>query len=209
MPITIAIVEDVVATREHLLTVLARVRGLKCLRACASGEEALRMLPADAPDVVLMDINLPGMNGIECIARLKEQLPQAQMLILTTYEDGDMIFDSLRAGASGYLLKSTPPSELAEAIEQVHAGGSPMSMGIARKVVSHFQRIPRPATEFEQLTPRETEILAQLAQGFHYKEIGERLGISLSTVRTHLHTIYGKLHVQSRTEAVVKFLGRK
>ncbi len=209
MTITIAIVEDVAATREHLLAVLGRVRGLKCLRACASGEEALRTLPSGAPDVVLMDINLPGMSGIECVARLKEKLPRTQMLILTTYEDGDMIFDSLRAGASGYLLKSTVPTELVEAIEQVHAGGSPMSMGIARKVVSHFQKIPRPATEFEQLTAREAEILAQLAQGFLYKEIGERLGISLSTVRTHLHTIYGKLHVQSRTEAVVKYLGRK
>ena len=195
MTITIAIVEDVAATREHLLAVLGRVRGLKCLRACASGEEALRTLPSGAPDVVLMDINLPGMSGIECVARLKEKLPRTQMLILTTYEDGDMIFDSLRAGASGYLLKSTVPTELVEAIEQVHAGGSPMSMGIARKVVSHFQKIPRPATEFEQLTAREAEILAQLAQGFLYKEIGERLGISLSTVRTHLHTIYGKLHV--------------
>ncbi len=209
MTITIAIVEDVAATREHLLAVLGRARGLKCLRACASGEEALRTLPGDAPDVVLMDINLPGMSGIECVARLKEKLPRTQMLILTTYEDGDMIFDSLRAGASGYLLKSTVPTELVEAIEQVHAGGSPMSMGIARKVVSHFQKIPRPATEFEQLTAREAEILALLAQGFLYKEIGERLGISLSTVRTHLHTIYGKLHVQSRTEAVVKYLGRK
>ena len=209
MTITIAIVEDVAATREHLLAVLGRVRGLKCLRACASGEEALRTLPSGAPDVVLMDINLPGMSGIECVARLKEKLPRTQMLILTTYEDGDMIFDSLRAGASGYLLKSTVPTELVEAIEQVHAGGSPMSMGIARKVVSHFQKIPRPATEFEQLTAREAEILALLAQGFLYKEIGERLGISLSTVRTHLHTIYGKLHVQSRTEAVVKYLGRK
>ena len=209
MTITIAIVEDVAATREHLLAVLGRVRGLKCLRACASGEEALRTLPSGAPDVVLMDINLPGMSGIECVARLKEKLPRTQMLILTTYEDGDMIFDSLRAGASGYLLKSTVPTELVEAIEQVHAGGSPMSMGIARKVVSHFQKIPRPATEFEQLTAREAEILALLAQGFLYKEIGERLGISLSTVRTHLHTIYGKLHVQSRTEAVVKYLERK
>ncbi|MBI5800850.1 MAG: response regulator transcription factor [Verrucomicrobia bacterium] len=209
MPITFAIVEDVAATRVQLLAVLKRAPGLRCLRACADGEEAVRLLPADAPDVVLMDLNLPGMSGIECVARLKERLPRLQVLIFTTYEDGDQIFNSLRAGASGYLLKSTPPGELVEAIEQVHAGGSPMSMGIARKVVSHFQRIQRPTAEFEQLTPREREILAQLAKGFLYKEIGEQLGISLSTVRAHLHAIYGKLHVQSRTEAVVRYLGRK
>ena len=209
MPITFAIVEDVAATRVQLLAVLKRAPGLRCLRACANGEEAVRLLPADVPDVVLMDLNLPGMSGIECVARLKERLPRLQVLIFTTYEDGDQIFNSLRAGASGYLLKSTPPGELVEAIEQVHAGGSPMSMGIARKVVSHFQRIQRPTSEFEQLTPREREILAQLAKGFLYKEIGEQLGISLSTVRAHLHAIYGKLHVQSRTEAVVRYLGRK
>ena len=209
MPITYAIVEDVATTREHLLAVLRRAPGLTCLRACATGEEALRWLPTDAPEVVLMDLNLPGMSGIQCVQKLKEVCPQIQVLILTTYEDSDLIFDSLRAGASGYLLKSTPPDDLVEAIEQVRAGGSPMSMSIARKVVSHFQQLRAPAAEFEQLTPRELEILAQLARGLHYKEIGDQLGISVSTVRTHLHAIYGKLHVQSRTEAVVRYLNRK
>ncbi len=209
MSITYAIVEDVAATRQHLLAVLRRAPGLTCLRTCATGEEALRWLPTDAPDVVLMDLNLPGMSGIQCVAKLKAACPQLQVLILTTYEDSDLIFDSLRAGASGYLLKNTPPDELVEAIEQVRAGGSPMSMSIARKVVSHFQQFRAPAAEFEQLTPRELEILTQLARGLHYKEIGDELRISVSTVRTHLHAIYGKLHVQSRTEAVVRYLSRR
>jgi DNA-binding NarL/FixJ family response regulator len=208
MSITYAIVEDVAATREHLLAVLRRDPHLTCLRACASGEEALRLLPDDAPDVVLMDLNLPGMSGIQCVAKLKAACPRLQVLVLTTYEDSDLIFDSLRAGASGYLLKSTPPDELVEAIKQVRAGGSPMSMSIARKVVSHFQQLPAVPNEFDQLTPREWEVLTQLARGLHYKEIGDGLGISVSTVRTHLHTIYGKLHVQSRTAAVVRYLSR-
>jgi DNA-binding NarL/FixJ family response regulator len=208
MSITYAIVEDVAATREHLLAVLRRDPHLTCLRACASGEEALRLLPDDAPDVVLMDLNLPGMSGIQCVAKLKAACPRLQVLVLTTYEDSDLIFDSLRAGASGYLLKSTPPDELVEAIKQVRAGGSPMSMSIARKVVSHFQQLPAVPNEFDQLTAREWEVLTQLARGLHYKEIGDGLGISVSTVRTHLHTIYGKLHVQSRTAAVVRYLSR-
>jgi DNA-binding NarL/FixJ family response regulator len=153
-----------------------------------------------------MDINLPRMNGIECVARLKDQLPKTQVLMLTTYEESDLIFDSLRRGASGYLLKNMPPAELIQAIEQVHAGGAPMSMQIARKVVSHFQQIKKPQSEMEQLTKREHEILALLAKGYLYKEIADQLGITLSTVRAHLHTVYEKLHVQSRTEAVVKYL---
>lgn len=206
MTITFALVEDVASTREHLLAVLRRAPELKCLRACASGEEALRLLPDDAPDVVLMDLHLPGMSGVQCVSRLKQRLPRTQVLVLTTYDDADRIFDSLRAGASGYLLKSTPPDSLVEAIIQVRAGGSPMSMGIARKVVSHFQRLPSPTADLHQLTPRELEVLTLLAQGLHYKEISEQLGVSLATVRTHLHAIYGKLHVQSRTEAVVRYL---
>jgi len=129
-------------------------------------------------------------------------------LMLTTYEESDLIFDSLRSGASGYMLKNAPPKELINAIEQVHAGGSPMSMQIARKVVNHFRQIKQPGSDVEKLTSREQEILALLAKGFLYKEIADQLGISLSTVRAHLHTVYQKMHVQSRTEAVVKFLGR-
>jgi DNA-binding NarL/FixJ family response regulator len=136
-------------------------------------------------------------------------MPKTQVLMLTTYEESDLIFDSLRKGASGYLLKNMPPTELIQAIEQVHEGGAPMSMQIARKVVNHFQQIKRPESDVEKLTGREHEILALLAKGYFYKEIADQLGISMSTVRAHLHAVYEKLHVQSRTEAVVKFLERK
>jgi DNA-binding NarL/FixJ family response regulator len=208
MRITVSIVEDNRGTRESLTELLGRASTLRCIGSHADGESALRKIPDELPDVVLMDINLPGMNGIECVSRLKDQLPQTQVLMLTTYEESDLIFDSLRSGASGYLLKNAPPKELIAAIEQVHAGGSPMSMQIARKVVSHFRQIKQPSSDMETLTTREQEILALLAKGFLYKEIADQLGISLSTVRAHLHTVYQKLHVQSRTEAVVKFLGR-
>src|SRR5581483_1441336 len=159
-------------------------------------EQALRGIPAEKPDVVLVDINLPGMSGIECVAKLREQLPQLPMLMITTYEEGELIFNSLRAGAKGYLLKNTPPSELVQAIEQLHAGGAPMSMQIARKVVDHFCR-QQPLSDMDQLSRREEEVLALLAKGFIYKEISEALKISLATVRTHVHHIYEKLHVQS------------
>jgi len=208
MRIRVSIVEDNRGTRESLTELLGRAPALRFVNAHSSGEDALRQIPVDAPDVVLMDINLPKMNGIECVAKLKQQLPRLHVLMLTTYEEGDLIFDSLRKGASGYLLKNMPPSELIQAIEQVHAGGAPMSMQIARKVVMHFQQIKKPQSDMEQLTRRESEILALLAKGFLYKEIADQLGISLSTVRAHLHTVYEKLHVQSRTEAVVKYLER-
>jgi DNA-binding NarL/FixJ family response regulator len=208
MRIKVAIVEDNRGTRESLSELLERAPALRFVGAHPSGEEALRRIPAEAPDVVLMDINLPQMNCIECVARLKQQMPNTQVLMLTTYEESDLIFDSLRKGASGYLLKNMPPAELIQAVEQVHAGGAPMSMQIARKVVNHFQQIKRPQSDVDKLTKREHEILALLAKGFFYKEIAEQLSITLSTVRAHLHAVYEKLHVQSRTEAVVKFLGR-
>jgi len=207
-PVNVAIVEDSRGTRESLTELLGRAPRLRCVGAYATGEEALRDLPARNPDVVLMDINLPGISGVECVARLKEQFPKIQVLMLTTYEESDLIFASLRAGASGYLLKNMLPAELVQAVEQVHSGGAPMSMQIARKVVNHFQQIKQPASEVEKLTKRELEILTLLAKGYLYKEIAEHLGITLSTVRAHLHAIYEKLHVQSRTQAVVKFLER-
>jgi len=209
MGIKVSIVEDSRGTRESLTELLGRAPGLRCVGAHSSGEKALEAIPQESPDVVLMDINLPGMSGIECVAQLKERLPKLQVLMLTTYEESDLIFDSLRNGASGYLLKNMPPAELIQAVEQVHSGGAPMSMQIARKVVSHFQQIRQPSSDVERLTKREQEILALLAKGYLYKEIADQLGITLSTVRAHLHTVYEKLHVQSRTQAVVKFLGRE
>ena len=207
MRIKVSIVEDNRGTRESLSELLGRAEALRCVGSHPTGEEALRAIPTEQPDVVLMDINLPGMSGIECVRRLKELLPRTQVLMLTTYEESDLIFDSLRNGASGYLLKNIPPSELIQAVEQVHAGGAPMSMQIARKVVNHFHQIKQLDAKAEQLTKREHEILALLAKGFLYKEIADQLGITLSTVRAHLHAVYEKLHVQSRTQAVVKFLG--
>ena len=207
--ISVALVEDVRGTRENLMELLRRATGMTCAGAFASGEEALKLLPALSPDVVLMDINLPGMSGVKCAAQLKTTQPKLQILMLTAYENSDLIFESLRAGASGYLMKNTEPDEIIHAIEQVHAGGSPMSMQIARKVVSHFQEIKKPSSDFEQLTPREQEILSLLAKGFLYKEIADQLQISLHTVRGHVHLVYEKLHVQSRSEAIIKYLGQK
>src|SRR5207247_2128143 len=185
--------EDSRGTRESLTELLERAPGLRCVGAHASGEQALQSIPTESPDVVLMDINLPGMSGIECVARLKERLPKLQVLMLTTYEESDLIFDSLRKGASGYLLKNMPPAELVQAVAQVHAGGAPMSMQVARKVVNHFHQMRgKPSSPVEELTPREHEILGLLAKGFPYKEIANQLGIAVGTVKVHLHAIYEK-----------------
>lgn len=206
--ITVSIVEDDRGTRQHLMTILGGSGSLRTLNAYESGEDALRGIPEAVPDVVLMDIKLPGMSGIQCVAELKGKFPRLQILMLTTYEDSKLIFDSLRAGASGYLLKNVPPQEVVQAVEQVSAGGSPMSMAIARKVVGYFQQMKQVKSELDVLSKREQEILALLAKGYLYKEIADQLGISTGTVRVHLHTVYEKLHVSSRTEAVVKFLGK-
>ena len=206
--IRVGIVEDVKGTREALTALIQGAEGLACVCAVATAEAALRELPPLAPDVVMMDIKLPGMSGIQCVAGLKRLLPRLQILMLTTYEDTDLIFDSLRAGASGYLLKKAPPQEIILAIGQVYEGGSPMSVHVARKVVNHFQQITQPSSEVERLTPREYQILDLLAKGYRYKEIVDQLNLSLSTVRTHIGAVYEKLHVQSRTEAVVKYLRR-
>lgn len=208
MSIAISIVEDQHAMRESLVEWVGSAPGLRCVGSHASAEEALRDIPDEKPDVVLMDINLPHMNGIQCVSRLKELLPKTQVLMLTTYDEGDMIFDSLRAGANGYLLKNMPRNELVEAVQQVHAGGAPMSLQIARKVINHFHQPKKSAAELDQLTARELDILKLLAKGYMYKEIADRLGISMSTVRTHITAVYEKLHVQSRTEAAMKLVGQ-
>jgi DNA-binding NarL/FixJ family response regulator len=206
--ITVSIVEDNQGTRESLLALLNGVARLRCLAAYPTAEDALKGIPAQKPDVALVDINLPGMSGIECVSRLKLQLPELQVLMLTTYVETDQIFNSLRAGASGYILKNRPPAELVQAIEQVCTGGAPMSLQIARKVVEYFHRIAKPAAETEKLSQREEEVLALLSKGCLYKEIADQLNISLNTVRTYMKRIYEKLHVQSRTEAAAKYVGR-
>lgn len=205
MTITVSIVEDDRRTRESLVTMLHRSSGVRLLGAHPSGEVALASVPREKPEVVLMDINLPGMSGVDCVARLKSQMPGLRVLMLTTYEDSHLIFNSLRAGASGYILKNRSPAELMDAIQQVHGGGAPMSMRIARKVVDFFNQLPGPTPESEQLSEREAEVLAALAKGLLYKEIATQLGISENTVRTYIKRIYEKLHVQTRTEAVAKF----
>jgi len=207
MSIKISIVEDQPEMRESLVAWLGDAPGLRCVGAHATGEEALKKIPQENPDVVLMDINLTGMNGIQCVSRLKESLPKTQVLMLTTYDEGDMIFDSLRAGANGYLLKNMPQAELVEAVQQVHNGGAPMSLQIARKVINHFHSNKLPNPELEQLTGRELEILKLLAKGYMYKEIADQLSITMSTVRSHVCAVYDKLHVHSRSQAAKKLAG--
>lgn len=208
MPIKICIVEDNADMRESVAQALNESPGLRCTNTYASAEAAMQDLPIQKPDVALVDINLPGMNGIECVAKLKAQLPQLQVLMLTRYDQGDMIFDSIRAGASGYLLKHTSVAELVQAVEQVHFGGAPMTPQIARKVIAHFQQIQKPSPDIEGLTARELEVLMLLAKGYLYKQIADKLQISINTLRFHLRAIYDKLHVHSRTEATVKYFGR-
>jgi DNA-binding NarL/FixJ family response regulator len=213
MPITVSIVEDNEQLRETLARVLNRADGFECVGQHASAEAGLEGIPKEQPNAVLMDINLPGMNGVECVRQLKQLLPQTQVVMLTAYEDTENIFSSLAAGASGYLLKRSKSAEILEALRDVQNGGSPMSTHIARKVVQSFQASPRPAAPaaaepVEDLSPREQEVLDLLSQGFMYKEISDKLGISFETVRTYIRRIYEKLHVRTRTEAVAKVLRR-
>jgi len=208
MPTTVSIVEDDQKTREALVTLLAGCDRVRYLNAYPTGEEAVRRIPAEKPDVVLVDINLPGISGIECVARLSAQLPDLRILILTTYDERDLIFEALRAGADGYLLKKSGYDELVDAIEELNAGGAPMSMPVARQIVQHFRRIRSAALEIEKLSEREEETLALLAKGYLYKEIADKMNISVSTVRCYLQRIYEKLHVRSRTEAVAKYCAK-
>jgi DNA-binding NarL/FixJ family response regulator len=204
-PIRVAVVEDDKTVRAVLEILLSGSPGFTCVAAYSNGEDALAGLPEVNPEVVLMDINLPGINGIECIIRLKEQGLPILFIMLTVFEDPDAIFRSLSAGASGYLVKGTPPARLLEAIQEVYDGGSPMSREIARKVIQSFQVQSHPVPG-NNLTSREEEILAYLIKGLLYKEIAEKLFIGVETVRTHIRHIYEKLQVRTRSEAIVKYL---
>ena len=203
--ITVSIVEDDAALRETLAHYVD-TQGFRCLSTYGSAEDALRELPKISPDVVLMDINLPRKNGIQCVGELKALAPTSKCIILTAFEDADLIFQALTAGALGYLLKGVRPARLLDSIREVHQGGSPMSSQIARKVVAYFQK-PRPEPVADaQLSEREREVLECLAKGLLYKQIASQMGISMATVRTYTQRIYEKLHVHTRTEAVVQFL---
>ena len=206
MAIKVSIIEDDDWIRENLAARIRQTEGFACAGCYRSGEEAVSEVPGQAPDVVLMDINLPQMNGIECVRQIKALLPSAQVLMLTVYEDSDKIFNSLLAGASGYLLKRTPQSEILEAIAEVYRGNSPMTGHIARKVVQWFNQRGSAEPEIEKLSKREREVLEHLARGVPYKEIASVLAVSIDTIRVHIKGIYGKLHVHSRGEAVAKYL---
>jgi DNA-binding NarL/FixJ family response regulator len=206
MAIKVSIVEDDDWIRENLAGRIDRTPGFRCVSRHRNGEEALLALPAAAPDVILMDINLTKMSGIKCLRRLKTVLPEANVLMLTVYEDSDRIFESLKAGASGYLLKRISHTELIQAIKQVQCGGSPMTSVIARKVVEFFKQHGQSSAQLERLSPREREILARLGDGEAYKGIADGLNLSVDTVRMHIRGIYKKLHVHSRGEAVAKYL---
>jgi DNA-binding NarL/FixJ family response regulator len=206
MPITVSIVEDNDQLRGTLARVIGRAEGFECVGEHANAELALESIPQERPNVVLMDINLPGMNGVECVQKLKQLLPQTQVVMLTVYEDTDNIFNALAAGASGYLLKRTKSPELLDALREVQKGGSPMTAHIARKVVQSFQKTASSAKPTELLSQREQEVLDLLSQGFLYKEIADKLAISYETVHTYVRRIYEKLQVRTRTEAVAKFL---
>jgi len=201
---TVAVVEDDRGLRGQLLQILDNIRDIECIGAFASAEEALQVIPQKKPDVVLMDIKLPRMSGIQCVGELKKVLPSLQVIMVTVYEDSESIFKALKAGASGYLVKSGPPDQLIEAIRDVFTGGAPMSSHIARKVVQHFHLIGPAVEEANNLSPREHQVLSLLAEGYIYKEIGDRLNIGVETVRTYVKSICQKMHVRNRVEAVAK-----
>ena len=203
---TVALVEDDARLRKQLVQILEDIDDIECVIVCASAEEALEKIPSKSPDVVLMDIKLPRMSGIQCVAELKRILPEVQVIMVTVYEDSERIFKALKAGASGYLVKSGPPEQLIAAIRDVFAGGAPMSGHIARKVVQHFHVLGPAPSEADNLSPREKQVLDLLAMGFIYKEIGGKLDIGTETVRTYVKNICQKMHVRGRVEAVAKRL---
>lgn len=206
--ITVALVEDNEGLRVAIETMVQRATGLTCVGTFPDGEQALRKLPGLHPKVVLMDINLPGMNGVQCVAQLANTLPETQIIMLTVNDDTDMIFDSLAAGAVGYLLKPVRSAQLIAAIHEIIAGGAPMSSNIARRVVQTFKKPTQTSSEITLLAPRERETLELLSKGLLQKEIAEKLEVSYWTVQTYIARIYEKLHVHSRAQAVAKYMGK-
>jgi DNA-binding NarL/FixJ family response regulator len=205
-PIRVAMIEDDEEIRANLGDAIMAHRDFRLVGSYRDAESALKSLPEAKPRVVLMDINLPGMDGVQCVRRLKTALPEVEFIMLTVYQDSTLLIQSLMAGASGYLLKRTSPDKLLNAIREVCDGGAPMTPGMARRVVQHFQQAPPPTSDVAKLTPREKDVLDQLARGFCYKEVADHLDIGTGTLQTHVHNIYEKLRVHSRTEAVVKYL---
>jgi DNA-binding NarL/FixJ family response regulator len=205
--IKICIVEDLKEVRDGMTSLLTLDERFEVLATFADAEKAADELPAWQPDIIIMDINLPGMNGIECIKKVKPQCPASQFIMFTIYEDDEKVFEALTAGASGYLLKKTPLGKITDSLLELHSGGSPMSTQIARKVISRLQN-DKPSAEIKVLSARENEVLQLLAKGLLYKEIADKLLIATDTVRQHIHRIYEKLHVQNRTEAINKAYGR-
>jgi len=201
----IAIVEDNPTLRQYLSELIANTAGYQCVCTCGSAEEAMTRLPEVKPDVVLMDIHLPGQSGIACTAHLRTKMPSVQVIMLTVYKDIETIFEALKAGACGYVLKRSDEKEILDAIAEVRAGGAPMTSQVARMVVRSFSQDTPERAETNQLSPRESEILALVAKGLSNKEVSNTLGISIGTVRIHLGHIYEKLHVRCRTEAAAKY----
>ncbi|MGA2247941.1 MAG: response regulator transcription factor [Verrucomicrobiota bacterium] len=205
MPITVSIVEDAQGVRDGLVRLLDSAAGFHCVASYPNAESALADIPQRPPDVLLMDIDLPGMNGVECVRKLKVLLPEVRVVMLTVYENPEKIFDALSAGAVGYLLKKRLTEDLLEAVQDAYSGGAPMSSQIARKVVQFFQKVPA-STSMESLSTRELEVLDLLAKGFLVKEIADKTGLGYGTVRTYIRRIYEKLQVHSRSQAVAKYL---
>lgn len=208
MSISIVIVEDLDEVREGLNNFISLSPDFKVMDSFKTAEEALYAVPGLKPDIVIMDINLPGINGIECIRQLKDKSPSTQFMMFTVYENDEKVFEALKAGASGYLLKNTGLVQLSEALKELYNGGSPMSANIARKLVTFFRSTEKESERLETLSDRENEILQLLAKGLLYKEIASQISISVATVRQHIHHIYEKLHVQNRTEAINKAFGK-
>jgi DNA-binding NarL/FixJ family response regulator len=208
MSISVSIVEDDTKVRESLARLIDGSPGYQCASAHASGESALAEIPRVKPNVILMDINLTGISGVECARQLKPLLPNTQIIMLTVYQNTEHIFDALAAGATGYMLKQTKPDKLLIAVKDVYEGGSPMSSHIARKIVQSFQQQSAPNDETPSLSPREAQVIELLAKGYLYKEVADTMGVSYATIHTHIRHIYEKLQVRSRTEAVVKHLSQ-